>query len=165
MCKNQNYQLYQNRVSMFLRGVTEGCTYLPDGGGLHRSRGREEWAELPPGGEERSVRNRRRLRWSDGRQPQPADAGQWWAGGSGAGIEAARQMRFSWGHRCNFRYLGPAVPRKRKKTVNTKFCERILLIWSTKWNLFMKNFHRWAVNRETILMSLLNPWFAIVMLQ
>ena len=30
--------------------------------------------------------------------------------------------------------------RKRKKTVNAKFCEGILLIWSTKWSLFTNFF-------------------------
>ena len=31
---------------------------------------------------------------------------------------------------------------------------------------YLQNFlHRWAVNRETNLMSILNPWFVIVMLQ
>ena len=31
-------------------------------------------------------------------------------------------------------------PCKRKKSVNAKFCEGILLIWSTKWSLFTKKF-------------------------
>ena len=39
-------------------------------------------------------------------------------------------------------------PCKRKKTVNAKFCEGILLIWSTKWSLFTKKNSRiwlWTV--------------------
>ena len=30
--------------------------------------------------------------------------------------------------------------------------------WSTKWSLFTKFLHRWAVNRETNLLSLVNSW-------
>ena len=37
-----------------------------------------------------------------------------------------------------------------------KFCDGILLIWSTKWSLFIKLFHRWVVNREMNLIMLIN---------
>ena len=55
------------------------------------------------------------------------------------------------------------VPTQKHK--NAKICEGILLIWNIKWSLFTKLFAWWAVNRETNLMRLLNPWFATVMLQ
>ena len=37
-----------------------------------------------------------------------------------------------------------------------KNCKGILVIWSTKWSLFAKFFHRWVVNREMNLMMLIN---------
>ena len=59
--------------------------------------------------------------------------------------------------------FSPHKSRKRKKAVTSNVS---IHAWSTKWSLFTNFFsHRWAVNRETNLMSLHNPWFATLMLQ
>jgi hypothetical protein len=56
-------------------------------------------------------------------------------------------------------------PRKRKKTVNAKFLKESCQ-FEVLNKVYLQNFlHGCAVNRETNLMSLLNPCFATVMLQ
>ena len=40
--------------------------------------------------------------------------------------------------------------------------KRILYVWSTKWNLFAKSFHRWVHLFATNLMMVIKRWLAIV---
>ena len=64
--------------------------------------------------------------------------------------------------RSNKALLPPHKPRKRKKSSHRMFRH----MHGVLNKVYLQNFlHKWAVNRETNLISILNPWFATVMLQ